>query len=178
MARTVKCKYCNKKILNTEAFKQEVSVGSKTQNWYFCNKEEARQYRIDLDTWKTIMFALDVLAKDKIAHSSKAKKIKDILNQGYTKTDIYCCLVEMVNDIYLENKMKYDIETPYQKLCYLSVVIENNIARIHKDNTRADMEQQYTPTVEVFKEQTKVKNNRRKTLRDKINEKLQDNNKE
>ena len=178
MARTVKCKYCNKKILNTEAFKQEVSVGSKTQNWYFCNKEEARQYRIDLDTWKTIMFALDVLAKDKIAHSSKAKKMNDILNQGYTKTDIYCCLVEKVNDIYLESKMKYDIETPYQKLCYLSAVIENNIARIHKDNTRADMEQQYTPTVEVFKEQTKVKNNRRKTLRDKINEKLQDNNKE
>ena len=76
----------------------------------------------------------------------------------------------MVNDIYLESKMKYDIETPYQKLCYLSAVIENNIARIHKDNTRADMEQQYTPTVEVFKEQTKVKNNRRKTLRDKINQ--------
>lgn len=182
MARKCKCNYCGKQLTTDNAVFYEVFMSNnKSKKVYFCNYEEMRQNRIDQECWKNSLLAVDVLAGEKIPPTSKNKKLKAILDMGYTKQDLYMTLCELKSSISMSLKMRYDIENGYQKLSYIVAAIENNIERVHRENTVVETENKYIPKVEELKPQEKLPVKKKKTLKDRIKggnngQKLQSNN--
>lgn len=168
MARKCKCRYCGKELTTDKAVYQEVYMKNSSKKIYFCNYEEMRQNRIDNDCWKNSLLAVDVLAGEKISPTSKNKKLKAILDMGYTKQDLYMTLCELKSSISMSLKMRYDIENGYQKLSYIVAAIENNIERVHRENMVVETENKYIPKVEELKPQEKLPVKKKKTLKDRI----------
>lgn len=168
MARKCKCRYCGKELTTDKAVYQEVYMKNSSKKLYYCNYDEMRQARIDKECWEWSMKGIDVLAGEPLSPTTKARKIKSILDKGYTRQDVYMALCELRTSLGLSYKMEYEIEYGYQKLSYIMSAVENNIDRIHNENIATNKEDKYIPTFEEFKVQEKLPIRRKKTLAERI----------
>ncbi|CZT61140.1 hypothetical protein CDFC105_104015 [Clostridioides difficile] len=102
--------------------------------------------------------------------------IKEMLDNGYTREDVYNCILEMKNQIIDALEFRKDIENEYQKLCYIFTILKNNIRDVtivKKNIQRKEKKETEMDLVDIPEETMKIPVARKKrttTLKDLIKE--------
>lgn len=165
MARKCKCKICKKELTTDIAFCITINTTSKPKNVYYCNEFEYRQEQSDIYFWKQCQIITDKILGYPIINNQRNKLLSEILNSGYSREELYDCLVEQEN--YIAECLAYrkDIETEYAKLCYMFAIIKGSIKDITDRNKlekkKEDIIQKSVENIEIVnKKQIKRKENK------------------
>lgn len=128
MARKVKCAICKAEIDKDEAFCIE-KVNEKTNKVtrkYYCSEDEYNEDKTNKSLWRELLVSIDYILGYTCISKQKVNMLKEIENSGYSRKQLYSCIVNNKDEIkrYLDEK---DILDEYGKLSYIFACIKNKI---------------------------------------------------
>lgn len=172
MGRKCKCKKCGKQLTTDNAYcsRRKTKSGNETKE-YYCNEEEFLSVQKDKWLWKQMQLGIDYMAGYKVISNSKNKMLKELIDEGYTRKEVYDCMVEMKETIANAIRYRQDIEDEYAKLCYIFTIIKSNIRKITKRNNNDLIDKEVNGEPFVEQSMNPVKTNKRKSLSEMLKDK-------
>lgn len=135
--RTVKCRLCGKKMPKGEAFLfvHETKTG-KEQNRFYCSQDEYDKEQKEIYYWRECQYEIDNILGYPVVNNKRNKMLTEILDNGYSREELYNCIKEQSN--YIAECLNYrkDIDTEFQKLCYMFTIIKGSIKDITERNKK------------------------------------------
>ncbi|HBE8485776.1 TPA: hypothetical protein KQC09_002490 [Clostridioides difficile] len=179
-----KCRFCKKKLNTNDAYKVEhiTSRGNK-QNRYYCNEQEYRKEQQDIYFWKQCQLGIDYIMGYTVINNQKNKMLQEIIKGGYTREELYDCIIEKKDEVIELLNYRKDIEEEYPKLCYVftilkgsirDITIKNKQMKYEKENERIYKEVEKNEEYYEIIAPKKVIYNKRQSLFDKVKGVYQD----
>ncbi|MCC0698479.1 hypothetical protein KGF42_03270 [Clostridioides sp. ZZV15-6383] len=175
-----KCKVCKKKLNTKDAYKVEhITSGGKKRNIYYCNEHEYRKEQQDIYFWKQCQLGIDYIMGYKVISNQKNKMLQEIIKSGYTREELYDCVLEKKDEIIELLNYRKDIEEEYPKLCYVFTILKGSIRDITIRNKQIKDEKENEKMYKEVEENEeyyeaiapkKVLSNKRQSLFEKIKE--------
>ncbi|MCC0642489.1 MULTISPECIES: hypothetical protein [unclassified Clostridioides] len=172
-----KCNVCKKKLNTKDAYKVEhITSGGKKRNIYYCNEQEYRKEQQGIYFWKQCQLGIDSIMGYTVINNQKNKMLQEIIKSGYTREELYDCMLEKKDEIIELLNYRKDVEGEYPKLCYVFTILKGSIRDITIRNKsvkeKIDNKNNYEELDEGYTLVTlnKVKTNKRKSLFEKIKE--------
>ena len=167
MGRRCKCRICGKELNTDNAYRvQIISPSGKRNNSYYCNEGEYLNDKKEKEFYKKCQLEIDNILGYTCINNVKNKELTGLCGVGYTREQIYGCLIEYKESIIKGLDSKENM-TEYQKLRYIFQVVKNNIKdmytlphnRIKDDTTEYDEAEM---DVEISKEIKRVTKRKKK----------------
>ncbi|CZR92117.1 hypothetical protein RZ897_014035 [Clostridioides difficile] len=177
MGRKITCRYCKEKFLAEDIYSViHITKTGREEKRNYCCELHYRLEEREKWLWNQILLGIDSIIGYKCIAKNKTKMIKEMLDNGYTREDVYNCILEMKNQIIDALEFRKDIENEYQKLCYIFTILKNNIRDVtivKKNIQRKEKKETEMDLVDIPEETMKIPVARKKrttTLKDLIKE--------
>lgn len=172
--RRVKCDRCGKltdrdKLHRVEYINSKGNLSKKK----FCNKECYEEGQREVYYLKQCQYFVDEVFGYVVVNNQKNKEIQGIVSAGYTREELYNCMVELKDKILEGLNYRQDIEEEVNRIRYMFAIVKSNIKQITDRNRMAKQaENKYEKIDEVeyseYESYTPTITRKRKALIDRI----------
>ena len=133
--RKVKCKRCGQYQEVDKAYLHvHITKGGNKQNKYYCTKECYDKVQNDIYMLKQCQYWVDDLFGYVVVNNAKNTNIKQIVDAGYTRQELFECMTELKNSISESLNYRQDIEDEYQRIQYVFAIIKSKIKQVTENN--------------------------------------------
>lgn len=171
--RQVKCDRCGKltdrdKLHRVEYINSKGNLSKKK----FCNKECYEEGQREVYYLKQCQYFVDEIFGYVVVNNQKNKEIQGITAAGYTREELYDCMVELKDKILEGLNYRQDIEEEVNRIRYMFAIVKGNIKQITdrnkklKDNKENNSNQDEVDIVEEDVCIPKIKKQSKNTLMD------------
>lgn len=175
MAKYVKCKVCDKKVLKDKSFLYlYIKRTGKEGRLYYCNREEFHQSYMDKRYYNKTRLLVDKILGYTCINNEKNSMITR-LYEFYTREVVYKCMKEYAESISKCLHENENIIQEFHKLRYIFAVVEKNIKDysigiIHKTNDGygETIEDDIDDKFEYYIDDKSTSYSRRKNLKDRL----------
>ena len=117
MGRRCKCRICGKELNTDNAYRvQIISPSGKRNNSYYCNEEEYLNDKKEKEFYKKCQLEIDNILGYTCINNVKNKELTGLCGVGYTREQIYGCLIEYKESI-LSVEDAVFVMTHYTRAC-------------------------------------------------------------
>lgn len=133
--RKVKCKRCGKSEDIEKAYLHvHITKSGNKQNKYYCTKECYDIVQNDIYMLKQCQYFVDEVFGYTVIGNQKNKCLKELTDAGYTREEVYDCMLELKSTIIDALEYRKDIEDENQRVLYLYAIVKSKIKQITKNN--------------------------------------------
>lgn len=168
----VKCRKCGHKKEKDQAYLHiHVTSGGNKQNRWYCSKDCYENEQKEIFMLKQCQYFVDEVFGYVVVSNQKNKCLKELVDAGYTREQVYDCMLELKSTIIESLEYRKDIKDESQRVMYMYAIIKSKIREIttrnelskkHKEKIRQEYEEiEYIP-------QDNFKSNKRKSLSDRL----------
>lgn len=158
--RQVKCRNCNtKQDINKAYLYMHMTKSGNKQNRYYCTEDCFNREQQDIYMLKQCQYWVDDLFGYIVINNQKNKSIKELIDAGYTRQEVYECMKELENTI-IDSLNYKKIDDEYSKIQYVFAIIKSKIREVTlanrnvKNNINMDdvpRETEIIPTLNINK---------------------------
>ncbi|MGL4801891.1 MAG: hypothetical protein ACRC18_06470 [Cetobacterium sp.] len=153
--RKVKCRNCESKTPQDQAYLiVHVTKGGNEQKRYYCSEECYRKEQSEIFMLKQCQYFVDEVLGYVCINNEKNKLISEITEAGYTRKELYECMVSFKETILESLNYRQDIDKELHKIRYMFAIIKSNIKEFTDSNKQNVKEEK-----EVYEEIEIVKTN-------------------
>lgn len=161
--RLIKCRNCGNKKPKNEIYQIiHTTKGGKEEKRNYCNEQCYLDEQNEIYMLKQCQYFVDDVFGYVCVNNEKNKQIKEITDAGYSRQELYDCMLELKQQIQEGLGYRQDIEKEVNRIRYMFAIIKANIKEItdrNKINTKQDTycEDEYiAPIITTKKLNTRV----------------------
>ena len=134
--RNIKCRRCKKLTPKNEIYQiTHITKNGNEQKRNYCTEECYRLELQDVYMLKQCQYFIDSVLGYVCVNNQKNKSLKELIDAGYTREQVYDCMVEMKQKIEESLSFRSDISNEGHKILYIYTIIKNNIKEITDRNS-------------------------------------------
>lgn len=171
--RLIKCRNCGNKRPKSEIYQiTHITKGGKEEKRNYCSEQCYLYEQNEIKMLKQCQYFVDDIFGYVCVNNEKNKQIKEITDAGYSRQELYDCMLELKQKIQEGLGYRQDIEKEVNRIRYMFAIIKANIKEI-TDKKRMDIHKLNQPNIndEIgYREyiEDKTQTNKRKSLLDRI----------
>ena len=165
--RNLKCKRCGIKTPEDEIYRIiHITKSGNEQKRNYCTEECYKQEQQDIYMLKQCQYFVDETLGYVCVNNAKNSNIKEICNAGYSREELFNCMLELKETILDSLNYRQDIESEYQKIQYMFAIIKSNIKKITDKGkmSKIKVSKPLYEDIEYISEDNTIRSNKRKSL--------------
>ena len=168
--RQIKCRRCKNKTPQESSYKIiHVTKTGNEQNRYYCSENCYREEEKEIFMLKQCQYAVDHILGYTCINNAKNTNIKEIVAAGYSREELFDCMMELKDYIMECLNYRQDIESEYQKIQYMFAIVKGQIKEITEKNKLKinNKQEEVYEEVEIV-QSTPASTNKKQSLWDKL----------